>query len=266
MIWAISKRNHKLSIRAWVRRWLGADALRKFLMVFTVQALLVALWLGARVVVQLTTPEQMWFGSYQPSPVAWLAALMSFLAFWPFPLYFFDKIVDGLATRGDIATLEYKPEVMLATRAEYIGGHPQLPHGRFVYVTLGGTLDDPRFDIRLPASLGKKAEVFSMPVLDFQRTTQLSERTGSEANLSVTLVNVTFRTKLLGENAILNVEYIGGAGRKHMVQLGHFFRGNGEVQNWHNHIVCLQAEAETGERPHKPWEELPPPSPGAQTA
>jgi hypothetical protein len=107
---------------------------------------------------------------------------------------------------------------MLATRAEYIGGYPELLHGRFLYLALGGTLGSPELEIRLPRALGEEAEVFSLPVLDFQRTLQLDERTGSEANLSVTLVNVTFRAKLLGENALLSVEYIGSAGRKHTVQ------------------------------------------------
>ena len=90
-----------------------------------------------------------------------------------------------------------------------------------------------------------------------QKTTEKKEKDGSETTLSVGTSFLTFRAKLLGERAVLNVEYVAQAGRKQRVEFANFLAGNGEVQTWRNYIVCIQAEADTGEKPYGPWKSLP---------
>lgn len=168
-----------------------------------------------------------------------------------------EVIVEGKVTRDDLSRMMRSPNVVLATRGEYIGGHPQLPHGRFVYLTLGGALENPLLSIVLPRAGGLADDSFAMPILDVQKTSQSVAPTGEETTVNVTLASVTFRAKFLGEQATLNVEYIGQVGRKQDVELTRFFFGNGELQGWHNYVICIQAEADTGRPPHGPWKSLP---------
>ncbi len=66
----------------------------------------------------------------------------------------------------------HSDDVIMATRCEYQGGHPQLPHGRFAYLLLEGTREDPNITIGFPAP----------PELDSTTTaTSCTIRTGSGA-------------------------------------------------------------------------------------
>ena len=168
-----------------------------------------------------------------------------------------DSIMDRKITRDDIKALMSYRNTVLATRGEYIGGHPELPHGRFVYLTLGGVMENPQLNIVLPQAEGRPDDIFTMPILDLQKTTQQVGKTGDEATVNVTLASVTFRAKFLGEQATLNTEYIGQAGRKQVVEITRFLFGNSEIQTWRNYIVCIQAEADTGKPPYGPWKSLP---------
>jgi len=257
MIWVLTKTNHKLSIHPWVRIWLRAGPIGKIGITLMVMVLLVGVWGVAQVLVTATTPQSGWLGPQRPSPLAWLGGLAGTLIFLP-PLFLVvDGVTDWVATRGDIEKMMVSADVVLATRGEYIGGHPMLPHGRFVYLTLAGTVESPLLIIVLPQPGGRAAKVFSMPVLDVEKTKDQLGEAGEEATVAVMLANVTFEAQFIGQRSLLNVEYIGKKGRRHQVQLGHFFWGDGEVQNWRNYIVCIQAQAETGERPYGPWKTLP---------
>jgi hypothetical protein len=192
-----------------------------------------------------------------PQPILYggLAKLAGFL-FYMVPIaVVLDDIVDRRMTRADIKAMMSARDVILATRGEYMGGHPRLPHGRFVYLALSGTLEDPQLEIVLPQVSGKKT--FSLPVLEVQKTGERREETGEEFTSSFMLANVTFREKIVGERAVLQIEYIGEMGREHVVEFQYFLFGDGEVQDWRNHIVCLQAQSETGKTPYGPWRTLP---------
>ena len=261
MIWYLTKTKHELSIQPWVRRWLRAGPVGKILKTLVAMALLGAIGGVLWVMAMVATPNTGWM---EPRRVNFFSVLFSVLAglvalLTQVPLLFLivDSIMDRKRTRGDIRRLMRSPDVVLATRGEYIGGHPMLPHGRFVYLTLGGTLENPLLNIILPKTKGMADEVFSMPVLDVEKSREGVGEAAEETTATVVLANITFEAQLMGRRSLLDVEYIGNTGRRYQVELGHFFLGDGEVQNWRNFMVCIQAEAETGQSPHEPWETLP---------
>jgi WD40 repeat protein len=249
MIWYLTKGNHKWSIHPLVRAWLRAGGLARFIVI-----VVVSVGLGL-----MSTPVfgalALIFGYGKFSQ--FISELPQILIWGVWILWVIDTYMDRRTTRGDLQALLASPNVVLATRGEYIGGHPQLPHGRFVYLTLGGTRESPQLCIVLPGAGGKSDETFAVPVLDLQKTTQKLEKTGDDTTVDITLASVTFRAKFLGEQATLNVEYIGQAGRKQGVEITRFLFGNGEIQTWRNFIVCIQAEADTGKPPYGPWKTLP---------
>ena len=258
MVWYLTKANHKLSINPWVRMWLRSGVLGKILITLVVMTLIgaVAAMLG---VLGLATSSR---GSLlQPSQsfnfFSFLAVLVGLASWGPALFLIVDLIMDSRRTRADIERFMSLPDIVLATRGEYIGGHPKLPHGRFVYLTLGGMLENPQLNIVFPQTDGGSQTTFSMPVLDLQKATERVEKTGDETTVDVMLANVTFQAKFIGQQALLKIEYSGQAGRKHFVEVGHFLFGDGEVQDWRNYIVCIQAEADTGETPYGPWKTLP---------
>lgn len=249
MIWYLTKGSHKWSIHPLVRAWLRAGGLARFIVIVVASvglALLSSPVFGALALI---------FGNGKFSQ--FIRGLPSILIWGAWIFWVIDTYMENRTTRGDVKVLLASPNVVLATRGEYIGGHPQLPHGRFVYLTLGGTRENPQLSMVLPGAGGKSDDSFAMPVLDLQKTTQKLEKTGDETTVNVTLASVTFRAKFLGEQATLNVEYIGQAGRKQGVEITRFLFGNGEIQTWRNYIVCIQAEADTGKPPYGPWKTLP---------
>lgn len=246
MIWYLTRSNHRLAIQPWVRAWLRTGWKVRFLFIIGFTILLGAFTTSLRwgLAMQFGRNEFLEIAPQVVIAVIWILGVL-------------EVIVEGKVTRDDLGRMMRSPNVVLATRGEYIGGHPQLPHGRFVYLTLGGALENPLLSIVLPRSGGMADDSFAMPVLDVQKTSQSVAPTGEETTVNVTLASVTFRAKFLGEQATLNIEYIGQAGRKQDVELTRFFFGNGELQGWHNYVICIQAEADTGRPPHGPWKSLP---------
>ena len=248
MVWALTKANHTLSCNHWIRWWLRLGLLARFIVVAVVTFAYAALVFP---LIVATTPNlaNQFLGSRSgTSPFSFLSVLL-----WV-PILFFvvDAVWDHFGTKSELDRLADQSDVVLATRGEYIGGHPKLPHGRFVYLTLGGTLTAPCLSILLPrSSMLGATDRFEMPVLEVEKTKAM-------------LATVVSRDAVIGRKVTFQVEYTGLAGRKHNVELSHFFHGSDEVQDWRNYIVCIQAEADTGERPFGPWKSLPKGEPVAE--
>lgn len=268
MIWYLTKGNHKLAIQPWVRWWLRTGIFGRLVVVIVIFLAFLGLSIVAAAMTLYSQYTAAAVNPYAPYSQSGGSPFLQFIAtliglgcklvmilLWVG--WIIDSIMERKITRDDIKTLMSSRKIVLATRGEYIGGHPQLPHGRFVYLTLGGALENPQLNIVLPQAEGKPEDIFTMPILDLQKTTQQVEKTGDETTANVTLASVTFRAKFLGEQATLNTEYIGQAGRKQVVEITRFLFGNSEIQTWCNYIVCIQAEADTGKPPYGPWKSLP---------
>ena len=254
MIWERTKRDHNLSINPWVRAWVRGSWVVKALLTLGLTGFLGMVWLMIRLVALGSSLGSGLLQQRGSSPLDWLGSLAGFLFFLVPVVLVADRVHDDRVTRADITRLMAKPDIVLATRAEYIGGHPKLPHGRFVYLALGGSLEAPHVTLILPGP-GETQDVFSMPVVDVEQATEgVGE---AEETVSAMLAKVILETEVIGQRALLNVTYAGEMGRRHVVELGHFLFGDGEVQNWRNHIVCIQSEADTGEQPYGPWKSLP---------
>ncbi len=256
MVWLLTKASHNASIGGWVRQWLSGSATDRF--------------------IQISTPGIVW-------AIVWGALAYSgdsdtlFLAVGLAPWYFWalDAVVDHLHTNGELSKLMSRDDVVLATRAEYVGGHPLLPHGRFAYVAICGSKANPALRIIFPglqgttdadlmtdeALAGRPASVrddhyFDIPLLDFEKTEPKSEREQSLAETLLASIDERAGGLFKSERVTLNVDYHGLGGRKHRVELTSFFRGNDEIRNWRNYLVCAQAEADTGIKPFGPWKSL----------
>ena len=169
------------------------------------------------------------------------------------PVLLIDTIVDIIVTRIHVRRLAGKDSVALTTRTEYIGGHPKLPHGRFVYLLLEGTKKDPLISLYLPGQGGVK---FSIPVIDMVKTEgKETDKYEASAGLGIFLTTVS-PTVWRGRRIHFNIDYI-NKGRKQTVEFGPFLRGNEEIHSWKNFLVCMQSEADTGEAPYGPWKSLP---------
>ena len=250
MIWWLSKSNHELAIHHLVRTWLRMGPWSRLLVILSITVFSWALSALAGTVLLSVLSQSQWIED--------VVGLLGAVVQLAWPLWLADLIIEKIVTRQDLRKLMGRPSIALATRGEYIGGHPKLPHGRFVYLMLSGVLENPNLTIVLPQPEGVPSKAFPMPVLDLQKTTEKKEKDDSESLASATLAFLTYRSKFLGERAMLNVEYIAQAGRKQRVEFTNFLTGNGEIQTWRNYIVCIQAEADTGQKPYGPWKSLPP--------
>jgi len=259
MIWYLFKADHNAAISPRMRAWLRSGLIGKILTTLIILFFLGGLWQILNILALLTISSRNLFEPNQFNLFSFLAKVVVFCIIVVFLFPFLDNYIDTRVTRNEIARMESLPDVMLATRGEYMGGHPMLPHGRFVYLTLGGTLQSPQLQIILPQSVEKGDKVFSMPVLDVEKTQEKIGEATEEVKTTVVLASVSFETQFIGPRSVLQVEYIGKQGRRHQVEFGHFFYGDGEVQDWRNHIVCIQSQAETGDRPYGPWKDLPVP-------
>lgn len=236
MIWRRTAGDHNVSIGSFARMWLGGTLFDRFIMI----TIIGWIWCAILMLMAIIARSQ---------PMAVLAGLASF-APWVFLLV--DTKLEARYVAADVATFS-REGAILATRCEYIGGHPQLPHGRFAYLTLEGTKQSPNLTLVFPSS---PAERFHLPLLDL---TKMKPEKGSDASLAADLVTALHKDAggfLRPQRLTLVVDYDGAAGRKHKIELTNFFRGNNEIQNWRNYLVCAQAEADTGVRPHEPWKDL----------
>ncbi len=247
MIWYLTKGNHNWSIHPLVRAWLRAGGLTRFVVI--VAASVGLSFLSSSVFMGLP----LIFGRGEFS--RFIRGLPNILTWSVWILWVIDAYMDNRTTQNDLKALLASPNIVLATRGEYIGGHPELPHGRFVYLTLCGVLDNPRLNILLPQGDGKTPVAFPMPVLDLHKA---SEKAGKDASdLGRTLASIALQSSFLVQHATLRIEYAAQAGRKQQVELSYFLAGNGEIQTWRNFVVCIQAEADTGKPPYGPWKSLP---------
>lgn len=237
MIWALTKASHELSCSYWVRWWLRQTMLRRLIVVAIVTVVWGLLSFG---IIAATSSPATFYAPASASPWTFLGWFT-----WLFPLFWLiDGIWDRFGTRSEIRDLEAQRDVVLATRGEYRGGHPKLPRARFVYLTLGGTLEQPELTILLPQGAFQPSLPFRIPVMDVARTRSL-------------LTHVISQNSVLGKEPIFEIEYQGDSGRKQRVELSHFFYGAEEVYLWRNFVVCIQAEADTGEVPFGRWKSLP---------
>ncbi len=235
MVWWFTSTRHELAI-GWARTWLGASFADRFF-----HTLFIGLpWWAFWGFVSLMSRSQ--------DPL--------FLFGWvPWLFWIVDAIVERQHTNGDLNNLMSHDDVVLATRAEYVGGHPELPHGRFAYLTLEGDRENPTMTITFPGP-NEEDDSFDIPLLDIEKTKPESD--ADQSLTSTLLATLTERPGrfLAGERVTLNVDYHGPGGRKHTVELTSFYHGNDEIRNWRNYLICAQAEADTGARPFGPWKSL----------
>lgn len=244
MVWWFSKNAHFLAISSWVRSWLRGSATDRLIQISVPGVLWAVIWAVL---------------TYEPDA----ERLFFIVGLAPWYFWALDAVVDRFLTIAELGRLTSRDDVVLATRAEYVGGHPRLPHGRFAYLILRGHRENPLLTIDLPrfekAADGREiSDSFDIPLLDITKTAPKSEH---EESLTGTLL-ATLTEKpghlFAAERVTLNVDYQGPGGRKHKVELTSFFRGNDEIRNWRNYLVCAQAEADTGVKPFGPWKSLKP--------
>ncbi|MEX2246944.1 MAG: hypothetical protein WEC75_09670 [Dehalococcoidia bacterium] len=240
MIWWYTSTRHESSIGSFARTWIGGSLLDR---------LVIASMYGS-----VTIVVAMGLGLLSRSPEAFVFFFLAGTTPWWFWVY--DTIIDHYHVRGDLAKYLAQDDVVLATRCEYIGGHPELPHGRFAYLLLEGSRQNPNLTLGFPAPPGQPMIFFSMPVLDLTKTKADTEEAPSIAAAMISGINEKAGGLLKSEQVTLSVDYQGAAGRRQKVELTHFFGGGGEVRNWRNYLICAQAEADTGKRPFGPWKSL----------
>lgn len=280
MLWSLTKWNHKLSSNRLVRWWLRMTVLDRFIMVITVNIIHViasffafSFWLVnflAHMLVEgaVSGPLSNYLGEEVVSGGSFILGFMNFnsaiiiffeviftLAVWAFSIFFvIDIIWDFIITRRDLRNFTAKNNVILATRGEYVGGHPILPHARFVYLVISGTQQSPYVGIILP---GFEPVIYKIPLIDITDTKSgIDEKFGKPASIfNFSLTSIT-PSMWKGSRSSINIEYA-LTGRKYVVEIGSFIRGNDEVQMWKNYLTCAGAEADTGKKPYGHWKSLP---------
>lgn len=282
MLWSLTKWNYTLSCRRLVRWWLRMTVLDRLILVVAVSIAYVivsffalGLWFwnwATHVIIAsaVSGPLSQYLGEEAVSRGAFALGFLNFvslviiafevvlsLAVWGLSIFFVvDLFWDFVATRRELASFRARKDVILATRGEYIGGHPQLPHSRFVYLTIWGTRSDPNLSIVLPGSVLREMKEFRIPLVDLTGTTsEIDDKFGRPAFFNILLTSIT-PSIWKGYRSVLLVDYI-SAGRKYKAELGSFLRGNDEVQQWKNFLTCVQAEADSSEKPFGPWRSLP---------
>jgi hypothetical protein len=239
MIWRWSAKSHESSIGAFARQWLGGSMLDRLIPVTMLGWIWFSIW--GMIGVWSMQPEQFFF-----------CLAIGTLPWW---FWLIDAWIDGNTVRRDVQHFLGEGAI-LATRCEYLGGHPQLPHGRFAYLTLEGTKENPLLNLVLPQPPGLPTERFPLPLLDLKKT---KPEKGSDASPFADVaaaINQSAGKMFRPERLTLVVDYDAAGGRTHKVELTNFFQGNNEIRNWRNYMVCAQAQADTGVRPHAPWKDL----------
>lgn len=281
MLWSLTCWNHRLSTTRLIRWWLRMGVFDRLIIVIIANILHVIIsffvlifWLANRLAHSLlvATTDSV-FSQYLnldqeiTTGVKFVLGFMNFIsgtaiffevvltiAVWAFSIFFvIDLIWDGIVTRTVLRSFVSKPNVILSTRGEYVGGHPELPDSRFIYLTIDGKKECPYLSLVLPGLHGKE---FKIPLIDITGTkTGIDEKFGQPGGFNIWLTSIT-PSIWKGHCSVLNVEYT-NSGRKFLVETGSFLRGNDEVQKWKNYLTCAQAEADTGIKPHGQWKSLP---------
>jgi len=281
MLWSLTKWNHKLSTTRLVRWWLRMTVLDRFILVIVCNFLFLVysfftfiLWLmnyGGRALMGAASSNDLFSSVISdsiPAGLKFVLGLLNFVSgiavFFEFVFLIFvfglsifflvDLVWDFVGTRRDLASIAFKENVILATRGEYTGGHPSLPHARFVYLIISGTQKSPYVGIILP---GFQPIEYRIPLIDITDTKSgIDEKFGKPASIfNFSLTSIT-PSMWKGMRSAINIEY-SLTGRKYIVEVGSFIRGNDEVQMWKNYLTCARAEADTGEKPYGQWKSLP---------
>jgi len=277
MLWSLTKWNHKLSTMRLTRWWLRMTVLDRLILVIGIDFLFLIysffafiLWLihyGGSALSGAGGLLGSLSSSHIPVGIRFILGLLNFISgiavffevvfliiVLALSIFFIvDLIWDSLGTRRDLATLVTKEDVILATRGEYVGGHPSLPHARFIYLTITGTQKNPYVGIILP---GFQPIEYKIPLIDITNTKSgIDDKFGKPSVFNFFLTSIT-PSVWKGYRSAINIEYT-SAGRKYLVEVGSFLRGNDEVQMWKNYLTTAQAEADTGEKPYGQWKSLP---------
>jgi len=279
MLWSLTKWNHKLSTTRLVRWWLRMTVLDRFILVAISNFLFLVysfftfiLWLmnyGGKALSGAMDSDL--FSSFAsaavPTGIKFVLGLLNFVsgvavffefvfliyAFGLSVFFVIDLVWDYVGTRRDLANIASKEDVLLSTRGEYMGGHPSLPHARFVYLIISGTQKSPYVGIILP---GFHPVEYKIPLIDItDAKTGVDEKFGKPGIFNFSLTSIT-PSVWKGNRTAINIEY-SLTGRKYIVEIGSFIRGNDEVQMWKNYLVCTRAEADTNEKPYGQWKSLP---------
>lgn len=286
MLWLITMWSHNLSITRFVKWWLRMSFLDKVLFLILINIILfiismftVWLWSIASFIIlfvyflvgvassrafesieglsnffsDFTSGGGFGFFIFVSVVFGIILLFYLFIGSISIPVLLTDTIVDIIVTRVHTRRMSRKESTALATRTEYIGGHPKLPHSRFVYILLEGTRKDPLISLYLPGQSGVK---FSIPVIDMVKTEgKETDKYEASAGLGIFLTTVS-PSVWRGRRIHFNIDYV-NKGRIQTVELGPFLRGNEEIHSWKNFLVCMQSEADTGEAPYGPWKSLP---------
>lgn len=280
MLWSLTKWNHKLSTTRLVRWWLRMTVLDRFILVVISNFIFLVysfftfiLWLmnyGGKALSGAIGSNDL-FGSIAsaavPTGIRFVLGLLNFVSgvaiffefvflIYAFGLSIFfivDLVWDYVGTRRDLANIATREDVLLSTRGEYVGGHPNLPHARFVYLIISGTQKNPYVGIILPSFHPIE---YKIPLIDItDTTTGIDKKFGKPGGFNFFLTSIT-PSVWKGNRTAINIEY-SLSGRKYIVEIGSFIRGNDEVQMWKNYLICTRAEADTNEKPYGQWKSLP---------
>jgi hypothetical protein len=252
MIWRRTATNHFAAISSFSRTWLAWGFLDRLIPVTLLGWLWSAVWFAMGVVSQ---------------DVGVIMLIVLFICPIPWLLLVVDAWLDKNQVQNDITAFA-RDGAILATRCEYLGGHPQLPHGRFAYLLLEGTRQNPSLALVFPTRLstgttepaareGSPDERYILPVLDVGKMKTEKGSSDSPAADIATSIGKGAGQVLRPEKLNFIVNYDGEGGRQHKVEFTNFFHGNNEIRNWQNYIVCAQAQADSGIEPHAPWINLP---------
>ncbi len=279
MLWSLTKWNYKLSTMRLVRWWLRMTVLDRFILVglcnfmFLVYSFFTFfIWLmnyAGRALTSMTSSNSLLgsLGGSLPVGLKFLLGLLNFVSgiavffevvFLIFVLalsifFVIDIIWDFINTRRDLMSMTTKNNIVLATRGEYVGGQPQLPHARFIYIVISGTLKNPYLGIILPSFQPIEIKI---PLMDITSAKSgIDDKFGKPGIFNFSMTSIT-PSIWKGERSAINIEYT-STGRKYIVELGSFLRGNDEVQMWKNYLTCAQAEADTNTKPFGEWKSLP---------
>jgi hypothetical protein len=208
MVWLLTKAFHTRSINGWVRQWLKGSSTDRL--------------------IQASLPGIGWAFLWGIIGFAGNAEVLFFtIGLAPWYFWALDAVVDYLHTNGGLNRLMARDDIVLATRAECVGGHPMLPHGRFAYVVLAGNRQNPSLTILYPGQ--ENDEKFEIPLLDISELSPKSEHEESltQQVFEPLLAKLTERPGRLfsPERVTLNVGYRGLGGRVHMVETHELLQG-----------------------------------------
>lgn len=178
------------------------------------------------------------------------------LVLLPIPLMILDTWADRVRVSTFLDKTSEERGAILATRGEYIGGHPLLPVGRFLYLSLEGSIESPRLSLLVPQGMGKEMKKFTVPVLEVEKTGEKKKEFLSPEQAMIGTLLTERVPRAWGEKLYFTIDYVSDSGRLQKVLLSSFIGGSEEIQRWSNYIVCAREEALTGETPHGDWESL----------